>query len=359
MEQEQSVAGTANSSIASICPAIEAKIGLTITENIDNNNDILLGEEAESNDFKLPKASILEAVDESPMRIMLDMKFLQSMRSYGTMVLCNLSTTGIKIDLMPQFEGHKYLALRNNDSTTCIKIGDVFHDKMLLFFYLSGHNSSTNKLVIVFIMLSVLERCIEYEYEQPGDYSVRNNLFSHRENWFIKTYDDNELLMKTGRLNSLHHVTAMKLVKLFLQSPSSEDLDKMSTNDQTVDENNVEAMAVVPTTNIYQGDDDRQVNSEDYDDDQQVNYDGSQVNYDDHDDYGDNRDSYEMSRDDQQQSVAKSSKVRTQARELLGGGLIRSGTRKRSTIQELRTAQEDKEVARKAEGESYFFVHEY
>lgn len=97
--------------------------------------------------------------------------------------------------------------------------------------------------------------------------------------------------------------------------------------------------------------DDRQVNCEDrldYDDDQQDNYD-------DRDDYEDHQDNYEISRDNQHQSVAKSSKVRTQARELLGGGLIRSGTRKRSTVQELRTAQEAKEVARRAEGESLLF----
>ena len=48
-------------------------------------------------------------------------------------------------------------------------------------------------------MLSVFEHCIEYEREQPGDYSTRNDLFSYRENWFIETYDDNELFMKTGR----------------------------------------------------------------------------------------------------------------------------------------------------------------
>jgi hypothetical protein len=55
-----------------------------------------------------------------------------------------------------------------------------------------------------------------------------------------------------------------------------------------------------------------------------------------------------MNRDDQAQSVAKPSKARTQARELLGGGFNRSGTRKRSTVQELRTAQKAKE------GESYY-----
>ena len=71
-------------------------------------------------------------------------------------MLCNLSTSGFKIDLMPQFEGQKYLALRNNESTTCIKIGNVFHDKVLLFFYLSGHNSSTNKLIIVYNMHYVI-----------------------------------------------------------------------------------------------------------------------------------------------------------------------------------------------------------
>ena len=41
-------------------------------------------------------------------------------------------------------------------------------------------------------------------------------------------------------------------------------------------------------------------------------------------------------------------KARTQARELLGGGSIRSGTRKKSTVQELGTAQKAKE------GESYY-----
>lgn len=350
MEQEQSVAGTSNSSIAPICPVIETEIGSSITENSDNNIDIL-GEESKSNDYKLPKPTIVEPVEESGMQ---DMEFLQPMKSYGAMVLCNISTTGFKVDLMPQFEGHKYLALRDNESTTCIKIGDVFHDKMLLFFYLSGQNLSTSKLVIVYIMLSVFERCIEYEREQPGDYSVRNNLISYRENWYIETYDDNQLLIKTGRLESSHQFTAMKLLKLFLQSPFTEDLENMSTVNHvnhTDDDNYVEEILPVPTTNKYQEDDDRQVNCEDrldYNDDQQDNYD-------DRDDYEDHQDNYEISRDNQPQSVAKSSKVRTQARELLGGGLIISGTRKRSTVQELRTAQEAKEVARRAEGESLLF----
>ena len=340
MEEEQSVAGASNSSIAPIGRTIETEIGSNIRENSDNNIEILgensdnnidiLGEEAKSNDCKLPKPSILDQDNKSDL---VDIQFLQSMKNYGSMVLCNLSTSGLTVDLMPQFEGHKYLALRNEESTTCVKIGDVFHDKVLMFFYLSGHNSSTNKLVIVYIMLSVFERCIEYEREQPGDYSVRNGLFSCRENWFIDTYDDNELLMKTGRLQSPHRYTIMKLMKLFLQSPFSVDLENMSTVNH---DSHVEEM---PKTN-----DDRQVNFEDrldYDDDQQVNYD-------DRDEDEDHRDDYEINRVDQPQSVAKSSKVRTQARELLGGGFIRSGTRKRSTVQELRTAQEAKE------GESYY-----
>jgi hypothetical protein len=110
----------------------------------------------------------------------------------------------------------------------------------------------------------------------------------------------------------------------------------LSTVNHTGDDSHVEEM---PKTN-----DDRQVNFEDrldYDDDQQVNYD-------DRDEDEDHRDDYEINRVDQPQSVAKSSKVRTQTRELLGGGFIRSGTRKRSTVQELRTAQEAKE------GESYY-----
>jgi hypothetical protein len=322
MEEEQSVVGASNSSTTPICRTIETEIGSNIRENSDNNIDIL-GEEAKSNDYKLPKPSILESDNELDLE---DIECLQSMKSYGSMVLCNfVSTYGLKIDLMPQFEGHKYFALRNNESTTCIKIGDVFHDKVLLFFYLSGHNSSTNKLVIIYIMLSVFERCIEYEREQPGDYSFRNGLFSYRENWFMETYDDIELLMKTGRLLSSHRFTAIKLMKLFLQSPFCEDLENMSTVKHTGDDSHVEEM---PTTN-----DDRQVNFED--DDQQVNYE-------------DHRDDYEMNRVDQPQSVAKFSKVLTQARELLGGGFIRSGTRKRSTVQELRTAQEAKE------GESYY-----
>jgi hypothetical protein len=94
-------------------------------------------------------------------------------------------------------------------------------------------------------MLSVFERCIEYKSEQPGDYSARNDLFSYRENWFIETYD-NELLMKTGRLQSSHHYTAMKLMKPLLQSPFFVDLENMS---------------IVTHTN-----DDRQVNYDDRDD---------------------------------------------------------------------------------------------
>ena len=99
MEEEQSVLGASNSSTASIDRTIETEIGSNIRENSDNNIDILgensdnnidiLGEEAQSNDCKLPKPSILDQDNKSDLE---DIEFLQSMKNYGSMLLCNLLT---------------------------------------------------------------------------------------------------------------------------------------------------------------------------------------------------------------------------------------------------------------------------
>ena len=72
MEEEQSVLGASSSSTAPIGRTIETDIGSNIRENSDNNIDIL-GEEAKSNDCKLPKPSILDQDNKSDLE---DIEFL-------------------------------------------------------------------------------------------------------------------------------------------------------------------------------------------------------------------------------------------------------------------------------------------